>query len=136
MLAWFQRGYFAQATYVPFSPTELVREKRLNQVPGHGWSHGPAAHTDDIHVVVLHSLAGGEVVVNQPGADTRDLVGTHRSANPATADSDAATHFSRGHRAGERDYHIGIIVSRIEVLGAEIDYLMPRCAKLDEQLLL
>jgi hypothetical protein len=44
--------------------TELGCEKRLNEIPGDGWSHGPAAHTKDVHVIVFDPLSGREVVVD------------------------------------------------------------------------
>ena len=50
----FQGGYLAQTAYVAFGPTELACKKRLNEIPGHGRPHGPAAHTDDVHVVILN----------------------------------------------------------------------------------
>jgi hypothetical protein len=44
--------------------TELGCEEGLNEIPSHGWSYGPAAHTKDIHVIVLDTLPCRKVVVN------------------------------------------------------------------------
>jgi hypothetical protein len=44
--------------------TKLGGEKRLDQVPRHGWSHGPAAHAKNIHMIVLDTLSCRKMVVN------------------------------------------------------------------------
>ena len=44
--------------------TKLGGEKRLDQIPGHGWSHSPAAHAENIHVIVLDTLPCRKMVVN------------------------------------------------------------------------
>ncbi|TPW00488.1 MAG: hypothetical protein USCAAHI_00061 [Beijerinckiaceae bacterium] len=99
-------GHFAQAAQVPFGLTELIRQERLDEVPGHGGSDRPN-DTDDVHVIVLHSLPGREVVVNQPGANARHLVRAHGSADTAAADRDPAVHFLCGHGPGERNHRVG-----------------------------
>ena len=62
---------------MPLGLTEFGRQESLDEIPGYGRSHGPAAHTDNVHVVVLYTLPGGEVVVDQSGPDARNLVGTN-----------------------------------------------------------
>jgi hypothetical protein len=52
-------------------------QKCLDEVPGDGWSYGPAAHTQDVQVIVLDPLLGREVVVDERRADALHLVGTH-----------------------------------------------------------
>jgi hypothetical protein len=44
--------------------TKLGREKRLNEIPGDGWSDSPAAHTKHVHVIVLYALPCRKMVVN------------------------------------------------------------------------
>jgi len=106
----FQRGYLAQTAEMAFSSAELAGEKRLNQVPGYGWPNGPATHTNDIHVVILHTLLRREMIVNEPGADAGDLVGTDGSADAAAADCDPAHYLARGYSTGKWNYDIGIVV--------------------------
>jgi hypothetical protein len=38
--------------------TKLGCEKGLNEIPGDGWSYGPATHTQNVHVIVLDTLPG------------------------------------------------------------------------------
>src|SRR5262245_48418462 len=88
--ACFQGSYFAQAPQVSFVLAELSGQERLDEVPGHSRSHGPASHTNNIHVIVLDPLLGREVVVNDRGADAWYLVGTDRCTDTATADRHTA----------------------------------------------
>ena len=76
---------------------ELGCQKRLDKVPGHGWSNGPAAHTKDVHVIVLDTLPRGEMVVDQRRADALNFVGAHRRADAAAADRHSTIHLSRCH---------------------------------------
>jgi len=43
---------------------KLGCEKGLNEIPGDGWSYSSAAHTKDVHVVVLDTLPCRKMVVN------------------------------------------------------------------------
>jgi hypothetical protein len=123
----FKGVYLAQTAYVALGPTERACKKRLNEIAGHGRSDGPATHTDDVHVVILDPLTGRKVVVNQPGTDAGDLIGAHRRADTTAADCDTASYFARGDRPSERDYHVWIIVRRVQLISTEIDYVMSRC---------
>ena len=103
---------------MPFGLAEPGGPERLDQIPGHGRSHGSSAHANDVHVIVLDALPGREMVVDQTGADTRDFVGAHRRADAAAADRDAAFHFLGGHRPGERNDEVRIVVAGAQrVLG-------------------
>src|SRR5262249_22395982 len=92
--SFFQAGHLAQAPQVPLGLAELGPKERLDEVPGHGRPHGPAAHAEDVHVIVLDSLSGRAVIVDQSGSDARDLVGTDRGADAAAANRRAAVHLS------------------------------------------
>src|SRR5215831_12885046 len=81
-----QRSHFPQSAQVSFGLTVLSRQKRLYKVPSHSRSYRPAAHTQDVHVIVLDALLGREVVMDQCGTDAVNLVGTHRRADVAAAD--------------------------------------------------
>jgi hypothetical protein len=52
----FESSHFTQSAKVPLSLTELGCQKRIHEIFGHSRSDGPAAHAEDIHVVVLHPL--------------------------------------------------------------------------------
>jgi hypothetical protein len=92
---------------MPLGLAEPGSQKCLDQVPGYGRSHGPAAHANDVHVIVLDALPSREMVVHQPSADARNLVGANRRADTATADRHAAFHISIGDCSGERDDKVG-----------------------------
>ena len=106
-------------------------EIRLDEIPGDFGSDRPAAHAEHVHVVILHALLRREVVVDERGADARDLVGADRRADAASADGHAAFDRPRHDGAGERDHEVRIVVVRVEGVGAEIDDPCPaerRCA--------
>ena len=44
--------------------TKFGCQKRLNEIPGDGWSYSPATHTKNVHVIVLDTLPSGKMVVN------------------------------------------------------------------------
>src|SRR5215831_5587337 len=79
-----------ETAQVPLRLAELGAEERLHQIPRDRGAHRPPAHAEDVHVIVLHALTRGEVIVDQGGADALDLVGAHRGADPAPADRYAA----------------------------------------------
>ena len=114
---------------------ELGPQKSLNQVPSDRRPNRPAAHANNIHVIVFNALHGREVVVNDRGSDAVHLVGAHRSANATAADRHAALYLSRDDRARQRHDEIGIVVRWIQAMGAEIDDLMPRRAQVRRQTL-
>ena len=118
-----------------FALTKLSGKKGLNEIPGHRRSHGPSAHAKDVHVVVLDALPGREMVVNQSGANTLNLVGADRSVNATAADRDATIHFPSNHGLTEWDNEIGIIVVRRQLVSAEIDDLVPGRAEMSDQFL-
>ena len=73
--------------------TKLGFEKRLDQVPGDGWSHSPAAHTKNIHVIVLHPLTGGFDGVRAIAETYDDIwcsVGIHPHEAASEPETDAA----------------------------------------------
>src|SRR5215475_14752384 len=95
-----QRSHFPQPAQVSFGLTVLSRQERLYKVPSHSRPHGPAAHAKDVHVIVLDPLLGGEVIVNERGANTPNFVGAHRRANSTATDGHTAVHLSGDHRLG------------------------------------
>ena len=59
---------------MPLGLAEPGCEKCVDQSFGHSRSYGPSAHADDVHMIVLNSLPGGEVIVNQSSAGAGNLV--------------------------------------------------------------
>src|SRR5258708_7656309 len=132
----FERSHFAQPADVAFFLGKLGGQECIDKFSGDNKSHHPAADTEDVHIVVLDPLVSRVVVLNQPGADPRNLARTDRRADSAAADSQAAFHLSGSNRLSERDDEVGIIVARIETVRPEIDHLMPLLAKVSHQLFL
>jgi hypothetical protein len=104
---------------------ELGGKKSLHQIPSHRRPDGAPAHAQNVHVIVFDALHGREMIMNQAGAGTLDLVGTDRRANTAPANRYAAIHFSRDHRQGERNNEVRIVVIKLQTVRAEINDLMP-----------
>jgi hypothetical protein len=129
-------SHLPQSAQMPLGLAELGCEKRIDQVFGHSRSHGPAAHADDVHVVVLHPLLSGEVIVNQPGTHTRNLVRADRGTHPATADRDTALYLPSSDRTREWYDEIRIIVTRTGGVRSEIDYLVPCFVKMSNEVFL
>ncbi|MGC2433843.1 MAG: hypothetical protein WA433_08680 [Desulfobaccales bacterium] len=87
-------------------------------------------------MIVLDPLPGGEVVVNQAGADARNLVGADRSTDTAAADGDPPFHLPRNHSLGQGDDEIGVVIGRVQPMSPEIDHLMAHGPELGQQLFL
>jgi hypothetical protein len=115
------------------SIAEFGCQKCLNEIPGNGWSHGPAAHTDNVHMIVLDSLPGREVVVDQTGTNTHNLIGTNGRTDAAAADRHPTLYFAGGNSFRERDDEIWVVVAGIKAVSAEVHYFMADCAKLGDE---
>src|SRR5262245_28810175 len=87
-------------------------------------------------MVVLDPLSGRKMVLDQPGVDTFDFVGTNRSAHTAAANCQTSLHFSGRYGPCKRYDKIGIIIVQHQLPGAEIDYFMFCFTQLGSQLLL
>src|SRR5499427_9405739 len=129
-------SHFAQAPQVSLGLAECGGQECLDEVPGDGWPYGPAAHTQDVQVIVLDPLPGREVVVDERRADALNLVGTHCRTHTAAADRHSAFHLPGGNGPRERHDVVGIVIVLAQAMRAEIDDLMPRGAQLAEQFFL
>src|SRR5262245_17086670 len=112
--------HLTQPPNMPLGLAEFRREKRLDQVPGDRWPDRPAAHADHIHVVVLDALSRGEMIANQAGTNSRNLVGADRGADAASAYRYPALHFAFRYRSPERDDEIGIVVAGTQTVRTEV----------------
>src|ERR1044071_10087226 len=132
----FQGSHFAQASQVSFGLTEVCGEKRFDQIPGDGRSHGPAAHTKNIHVIIFDTLPRRKMVFDQRGVCALDLVGTDGGADTASTNCNAAVHHPCHDRPGQWNDEVGVIIVRRQLVGAKIDYLVTHRTKLCGQFLL
>jgi prepilin-type processing-associated H-X9-DG protein len=132
----FQGSYFAQAAKMSLGLAELSCQERLDEVPCHCRSDGPAAHAKDVQVIVLNTLSGREVVVDKRGADTPNLVGTDGRANAAAADGHATLHLPSCDSLSGGDHEVRIVIAIVQEMSAEIGHFMTCRAKLRHQLVL
>jgi hypothetical protein len=70
------------------------------------------------------ALPSREVIVDQGGTNSYNLVGANRRADTASTNRHSALYFAGGYSFGQRDHEIGIIVARIKVVSAEIENVM------------
>src|SRR5215467_8387424 len=115
---------------------ELGSKKRLDEIPCDRRPDGPAAHTQDIHVIVFDPLLRGEVIVNERRPDAPNLVRAHRRADAAATDRYTAIHLTRDHCLREWNYVVGIVIAFAQAMSAKIYNFMTRRAQLADQFLL
>jgi hypothetical protein len=120
---------------VPLGSTELGGEEGVDQILGNSRSYGSATHTDDVHVIVFNALSCRKVVVDQRGPHAMDFVGTDGCADAAAADGNAAVHFSSSNGLREGNDEIGIIISCVEMVRAEVNYLVSGFAQMSHEFL-
>jgi len=116
--------------------TILGLEECLHQIPCHAGAYCPTSHAEDIHMIILDALLRGEMVMDQAGMDSFDLVGTDRSTNSASTDRDATLHLAVHHGTGQGNDIVGIIIVMVELMSAEIHDLVSGSLDLCHQLLL
>ena len=87
-------------------------------------------------MIVFDSLLGGEMIMDQAGMDSLDLVGADRSTHPAAADRNTALHLSGHDSMGQRNNVVGIVIVMAKLMGPEVYNLMPSSLKLGYQLFL
>src|SRR5262249_16411846 len=86
--------------------------------------------------MVLASLLGGEMIVDERAANPPNFVGAHRRATSTATDGHTAIHLTSDHRLRQREHIVGIVIAFAQTMSAEIDNFMPRAAKLGNQLFL
>ena len=91
-----------------FSLAVLSGQVGLDKIPGYFGSYRSSTHAQNVHMIVLDSLPGREVILYQRGADSLHLVGADGRAYPATADGDAPLNFARDNCISKRHNEIGI----------------------------
>src|SRR5262245_33010395 len=76
------------------------------------------------------------MVGDQTGVSSRNLIGADRRADAAAANCNSALHFPSGYRLREGNDEIGVVVTRIEAVRAEVDYFMSRRTQTSGQIFL
>src|SRR5262245_27034743 len=75
------------------------------------------------------------MVMDQGRTNARNLVRADRGPHATAADGHAALERPRRHRLGERDNEVGIVVVRLQRVGAEIDDVVSGSSEPCDQLL-
>src|SRR5215510_5923296 len=104
-----------------FGLAELGGQEGLDEIPSHRRSHCPATHAEYVNVIVLDPLPSRKMIVDQRGANARNLVGTHRRSHAAATYGDAAFDLPRRHSPAERCDKVRIVVIRAQAIRAEIN---------------
>ena len=110
--------------------TESRGEKCLNQFPGERVTDHPASEADHVQVVVLNALVRRKIITNQAGPNPRHFVGGDRCPNATSTDGHAAIHLPASDCAGQRHDKIRIIIIQLQLLVAEVNYLIASRAQL------
>src|SRR4030043_356328 len=87
-------------------------------------SGDPAAQTHTVHVVALYPLMSGERIRDQRRPHAGHLVGRNASPHPAAADGQAPGDLTPRHRPGQGRHKIRVVISCIQLMGAEVRHLM------------
>jgi hypothetical protein len=108
----FEGRHLADAPQMPRGLAVFGREKGLHQVPSDGRADRPATHAKDIHVIILNTLAGRKVVMNQRGASAGNFVRAHRCADAAAANGDAPFYLASHDGVRQWNNKVGVIIAR------------------------
>jgi len=99
-------------------------EEDLDDVADLVFAEQVGAEAQDVAVVVLAGAAGGDLVVNECGADATDLVGRDGHADAAAVHEDARLAGPGGNRAGGGGGEVGVVAGPRPV-AAEIGNVVP-----------
>jgi len=125
----FQRFHFVDSALVALRAAEASFQKRLDQFPRERGPDHLSTQRKDIHVVVFNSLVGGEYVVNKSGPHTgkpywRRWMHPRHCRRVLLRDPPC-----QRPRHWPEDHVIGVIVSRIQLMSAEVYDLVARASQ-------
>ena len=129
-----QERHLAKSPKVTRLLAVLGSEKGLDQIPSHAGADGASSHAEDVHVVVLDSLLGGEMIVDEAGTDSLGLIGADRGPHPAATDGNAALDLTGHDSEGQRRNEVGIVIVMTELVGTEVDDFVTGGLELGDQL--
>jgi len=87
-------GDLCHSSGVPGGGTVSSAEKGLNYLKGNFGANDTRADAEDVHIVMLHPLAGRVGVMAETGSDPRELVGSDTHPHAGAADQDTAIDLS------------------------------------------
>ena len=86
----FNVGDFGHSRGVPGGGTVASSEERFHDFKGNFGANHPGTDAQDVHIVMLHTLAGRVSVVAEAGSDPGELVGGDTNTHSGTAHQDTA----------------------------------------------
>ena len=122
--------YFRQPTSMPLGAAESGGQKRLYELERETVADHPSAQTEHVHVVVFDALPSREHVMDQPGADTGNLVDCYAGADAAATERHTTLDLARGERSGQGDDEIGIVVREVKRCAPKSKTSRPELRKL------
>ena len=110
---------------MPLGAAEFGAEEIFHALPRDCDPHGAASQAEYIHVVVLHALARGLVIVAKSGTHSDDFISSHRRAHSAAAYQNATVNLSSRYGASERDCKIRLVIIAVVHFISKVHDLMP-----------
>ena len=104
-----------------WSAAEVSGQRGFDQFPGKRRPDHFPTQTKDIHVVIFDALVGGENIMNKPSTHTMDFVRSDGCTHAAAAKRDSALNLPGGYSPSQRDDEVGVIISGVQLVGAEVD---------------
>src|SRR5919108_2531502 len=126
---------FLQPAHVALSTVERRAEKGADELAAELCADDLRSDADHVHVVVLDTLMCREGIVARRGADSNQLAGRDRRADPRAADEHAALGLACPNRLADLPRLVGIVDLRLRSVGAQIDGLVARADDLLEHTL-
>jgi hypothetical protein len=80
-------------------------------------------------VIIFDTLTGGKMIMDESSANARHFVGANRRADSTAANGQATINLAGNDGFCERHHEIGIVVLRVQSVGAEVHHLVPGCVK-------
>jgi hypothetical protein len=103
---------------------EVRGQKGIDQFPGEGRPDYFSTQTEDIHSVIFDALVGGENIMDERRTYTTDFVCSDGRTHATSTQRHSAFHLSRGYGFGQRDNEVWVVVSGVQLVGAEVDDLV------------
>lgn len=119
-----------------WSAAETSSQKGFDQFPSKCSPDHFPAETKDIHVVVFDTLMGGENIVDKRGTHTGNLVRGDGCPYTAAAERHCPLNFPRRDGPRQRNDEVGVVISGIQLVRAEVHDLESRTTQQLRDLLL
>jgi len=121
-----QRLHFCQTALVALGAAEMSGKTSLDQFQSESGSDHFSTQTKDIHVVIFDALMGGENIMDEPSTDAGDFVRSDGRSHATAAERHSTLHLSRGDSPGQGDDEVGVVISGVQLVCAEVHDLVPQ----------